>query len=62
MSLWEILWRTYSVIDDYYTDNKVTVHEKVECIHNVDVFAELVLRFEYIHKEFLMEEWMYKID
>ncbi len=61
MLLWEILWCTYCVIDDYRTDDKVTAHEKVECMGNVDVFAGLVSRVEHIHKEFLMEEWMYKM-
>lgn len=62
MSLWEILWRTYCVIDDYRKDDQVTVREKCDCMDNPEVFADVVSRFDFIHREFLMEEWMYKVE
>lgn len=61
MNAWEILRRTYCIMDEYpYSEEIRKVFGKSMCISNdPQRYAEVIKKFPEIHKEFLMEEWMY---
>ena len=59
MSAWEILWRTYCIMDDMSSEIRKEFGSSM-CIENdPQRYAETIKRFPEIHKEFLMEEWMF---
>ena len=57
----KILWRTYCIMVEYpYSEEIRKVFGKSMCISNdPQSYAEVIKKFPEIHKEFLMEEWMY---
>lgn len=64
MSLFEIMWRTYSAMDKAYYNDAPNISRKEHnvCTEDVDVFANIVSRIDSVHSEFLMEEWMYNVE
>ena len=58
MSAWEIIWRTYSKLDEMYYANKIDIKEFPSVSDKSSDYAEAIIKFPEAHAEFLMEEWM----
>ena len=61
ISSWEITWQTYSKIDDLYYDDKIDVKELPNLSDGKPMqYAELIVKHQDVHEEFLREEWMFE--
>lgn len=60
VSGWEILWRTHKVIDDIHYDTDNLEHKECDVLEDTaENYAKVISRFLEVHREFLMEEWLF---
>ena len=59
MSAWEIIWRTYCLIDDLSSEIRAIYGESMCISEDTQRYAECILKFPNVHEEWLKEEWMY---
>jgi hypothetical protein len=59
MSAWEIIWRTYCLLDDLSSEIRAIYGESMCISEDTQRYAECILKFPNVHEEWLKEEWMY---
>jgi hypothetical protein len=59
MSAWEIIWRTYCKLDDLSSEIREIYGESMCISNDSQRYSECILRFPEVHKEWLMEEWLF---
>lgn len=61
MSPWELMWNTYSKLDNYkFKEKNGLSYEDVKDIDkDPERFAEMIIRFPELTERFLIDEWLY---
>ena len=63
MSAWEVLWMTYSIVSYYkfYKEKGLDYGDIMGIDDDTTKFAEFILKYPELHKEFLLEEYLYNV-
>lgn len=59
MSSYDILWSTYCKIDKLRSDKIISYDDFDVCCDDPQKFADIIVKFPNVHKEFLFEESVY---
>ena len=60
MSAYEILWRTYIKMDDLSEEIRKEFGESMCISNDSQRYAEVINKFPKVHREWLMEEWLFR--